>query len=265
MRIRTVKPEFFLHEGLYDLELETGLPIRVAFVGLWCAADREGRFRWSERRLKASILPYDDVDFARVLHALGTRGFLVKYASKGEWFGVIPSFKKHQVINNKERASDLPEVTQPEPFDAWPTREARDEHAFHKEGKGREGKGKEGNKTLGESVGGASPTSKEDKAPTLTDAEWLLQLSADPAYEGIDVHREHRKMIRWCEVNRKTPSRRRFLNWLNRAERPMDGKAPNEHPNDRNLGGGSLWDATAPGDEDDTPDFSGDGPALAPG
>lgn len=141
MRIRTVKPEFFLHEGLYDLEAETGLPVRLAFVGLWCASDREGRFQWSERRLKASIMPYDDVDFSRVLHALGTRGFLVKYRVGDEWFGVIPSFKRHQIVNFKERASDLPEMTQPEPLDALTTREARVDHALHKEGKGREGKG----------------------------------------------------------------------------------------------------------------------------
>ena len=50
MRIRTVKPEFFTHEGLFDAEKATKLPLRVAFVGLWCAADREGRFRWEPRR-----------------------------------------------------------------------------------------------------------------------------------------------------------------------------------------------------------------------
>ena len=43
-RIRTIKPEFFRHEGLYELEQETGFAIRVAFAGLWTACDREGRF-----------------------------------------------------------------------------------------------------------------------------------------------------------------------------------------------------------------------------
>lgn len=250
MRIRTIKPEFFLHEGLYDLEAETGLPVRLAFIGLWCAADREGRFRWAERRLKASIMPYDTTDFSRVLHALGTRGFIVKYRVGDECFGVIPSFKRHQIVNFKERASDLPEMTQPEPLDASVTRESRDGHACHREGKGT-GREQEGNRNVGESVGGASPTSKTAQ---LSDEEWLLQLSADPTYDGIDVHREHGKMVLWCELNRRHPTRRRFLNWLNRAERPMAGRAPNgQHPNDRNLGGGDLWDATAPGGEDDVP------------
>lgn len=97
MRIRTIKPEFFLHDGLFDLEHETSLPIRVAFVGLWCAADREGRFRWEPRRLGATILPYDGVDFSRVLDALATRGFVVRYASDGSEFGCIPTFSRHQV------------------------------------------------------------------------------------------------------------------------------------------------------------------------
>ena len=58
-RIRTVKPEFFQHEGLFDLEQFSGLPIRVAFAGLWTCCDREGRFKWRSRQLKTDILPYD--------------------------------------------------------------------------------------------------------------------------------------------------------------------------------------------------------------
>ena len=108
MRIRTIKPEFFHHEGLYELEKETGLPIRISFAGLWCAADREGRFKWEPRRLGIQILPYDNVEFSRVLHALTTRGFIVKYASNGEDFGYIPTFSRHQVINNRESPSVLP-------------------------------------------------------------------------------------------------------------------------------------------------------------
>ena len=70
-RIRTVKPELFLHEGLFDAEAATGLPLRLCFIGLFTQADREGRFRWQPRRLKAQILPYaEDVDFDRVLVAL---------------------------------------------------------------------------------------------------------------------------------------------------------------------------------------------------
>lgn len=142
MRIRTIKPEFFVHHGLHIAEKESGLPIRVAFVGLWCAADREGRFKWRPEELGIQILPYDNVPFSRVLDALVTRGFIVKYRVDDAWFGAIPSWQKHQVINNRERASEIPSMSQAsETCDALSTREPRVDDACNREGKGMEGKG----------------------------------------------------------------------------------------------------------------------------
>ena len=144
MRIRTIKPEFFLHERLFEAEQQSGLPLRVAYAGLWCAADREGRFKWEPRRLGVQILPYDQVDFSRVLHALTTRGFIVKYASETGECGVIPSFTTHQVINNRERESELPappESLENKGIDACGTREARDDDGNTELKSGREGKG----------------------------------------------------------------------------------------------------------------------------
>jgi len=152
MRIRTIKPEFFHHEGLFEAELETKLPLRVAFAGLWCIADREGRFKWEPRRIGVQVLPYDGVDFSRVLDALATRAFVLKYRVGDACFGWIPSFLKHQVINNRESQSILPDPEgnieqtpiNTEEIDACPTRAPRDDHAGQGEGKGREGNGKEG-------------------------------------------------------------------------------------------------------------------------
>jgi hypothetical protein len=119
-RIRTIKPEFFKHEGLYDLEISSGLPIRIAFAGLWGECDREGRFEWRPRRLKAAILPYDELDFAEVLAALDLHGFVVKYEVAGASYGCIPSWRSHQVINTNEKASVIPPLP-----DASRTRAAR--------------------------------------------------------------------------------------------------------------------------------------------
>jgi hypothetical protein len=146
-RIRTIKPEFFRHEELYQAEIESGLPLRVAFAGLWTACDREGRFKWAPKSLKLDCLPYDDVDFSRVLDALATRGFIVKYASENNLYGYVPGFARHQVINNREAPSKLPKPLEsnilltrdPRVIDACPTPLV---HA-QAEGKGREGKGKE--------------------------------------------------------------------------------------------------------------------------
>jgi hypothetical protein len=162
MRIRTVKPEFFTHEGLYDLERETGLPIRVAFAGLFCATDREGRFRWRPRILKLDILPYDDVDFSRVLDALATRGFIRKYIVDGEVYGFIPTFLKHQVINNRESPSQLPTPIDFVEFgDACPTRAPRvtDLHV-HAQGEMEYGNGN----GMGNGIGNPPTPRKRGKA-----------------------------------------------------------------------------------------------------
>lgn len=141
-RIRTIKPEFFTHSGLFDAEKETGLPLRLAYAGLWTCCDREGRFKWRPRELKLAALPYDDCDFSRVLDALSTRGYLVQYASGDEVFGHVPSWKAHQFINNKEPSSHIPEPIKNVLVDASVTREPRVENAIETRGV-KEGKGKE--------------------------------------------------------------------------------------------------------------------------
>jgi hypothetical protein len=110
-RIRTIKPEFFLHEGLYDLEMETGLPVRLAYVGLWCQADREGRFKWEPRKLKSQVLPFDEgIDFEEVLDAFAGEGLIVKYEVDGDVYACIPSWNRNQAINSREASSRLPDI-----------------------------------------------------------------------------------------------------------------------------------------------------------
>lgn len=116
-RIRTVKPALFRHEALFEAEEETGLPLRLAFIGMFTCCDREGRFEWRPRQLKLDVMPYDNIDFSRVLDALFTRGFLVKYEVEGKFYGCIPSFINHQVINNRESASVIPEPRETRAYD----------------------------------------------------------------------------------------------------------------------------------------------------
>ncbi len=93
-RIRTVKPELFLHDELFDAEANSQLPVRLAFIGLFTVADREGRFIWRPRQLKAQIFPYDTVDFSLVLDALVKAGFVTHYEVNGKEYGAIKSFTK---------------------------------------------------------------------------------------------------------------------------------------------------------------------------
>lgn len=61
----------------------------------------------------------------------------------------------------------------------------------------------------------------------MSDDEWLTGLSKNPAYIWLDVNSLYHKMLVWCETNGKKPTRRRFVNWLNREERPLQGSNGN--------------------------------------
>jgi hypothetical protein len=240
-RIRTIKPEFFNHEELFDLEAETKLPLRIAFAGLWTVCDREGRFKWRPRSIKAQVLPYDDVDFSRVLDALTTRGFVVKYASNGVEYGHVPGFGRHQVVNNREAASVLPKPPEtpqntgnPRVPDACGTREPREGHAGAVEGNGKEveGNGKEGDSTEPEipaTVPVFDPTACQfPEFPASGDVKtWeatAKQLAAwQEAYPGVDVAAEHRRAHAWIMANltkrKTTTGYPKFLNsWMGRVQ-----------------------------------------------
>ncbi len=63
-----------------------------------------------------------------------------------------------------------------------------------------------------EGANGSRPQSVED---------WLKELEADKTYHGIEVRREYGKMLNWCKLRRKKPTQRRFINWLNNAEKTL--------------------------------------------
>ena len=66
-------------------------------------------------------------------------------------------------------------------------------------------------------TGGAS----ESRPARICDDAWIAELEKDQTYAGLNIRTELGKMNRWCDTNRAQPSRRRFINWLNRAEKPM--------------------------------------------
>lgn len=107
-RTRLIRPAFFKHAELYDAEIATGLPLRVAFAGLWTVTDRAGRFVWKPRDLKTDILPHDPLDFETVLSALEAHGFVQRYVVGGKLFGLIPTFGEHQTFHKTEPPSKLP-------------------------------------------------------------------------------------------------------------------------------------------------------------
>ena len=64
------------------------------------------------------------------------------------------------------------------------------------------------------------------KPPPLPDAEWLASLATNPAYKGIDLSRELAKLDNWLALPKnakRVKSRATIINWLNRAEAPVEG------------------------------------------
>ncbi len=82
---------------------------------------------------------------------------------------------------------------------------------------------------------------------SVCDDEWINGLVSNPAYEGIDVKRELGKMNTWCASHQKKPTRKRFVNWLNRCDPPMKGTNANHAgTNTKSDGKGIQPDYSAP-------------------
>ena len=101
-RIRTIKPEFFRHEGLQDLAAEHGAHVMLVFAGLWGHCDRFGRFECKPRHLKLDILPFLEFDMAETIRILEVAGFVQTYEVGSKRYGFIPSFAEHQRFGGKE-------------------------------------------------------------------------------------------------------------------------------------------------------------------
>lgn len=113
---RWLKPFYFKLEALADAESYYKLPLRYALLGLMTCCDREGRFAWRPRELKTAILPYDKIDFSRVLDALRNAGFIKQYWQKNNVFqgdyayGCIVGWRRYQTIHYRETYSLIPSL-----------------------------------------------------------------------------------------------------------------------------------------------------------
>lgn len=117
-RIRNVKPEFFRHESLQDLE-QTHPQERpmLVYAGLWTQCSKNGVFKWKPRSLKLDILPFLDFDMGNALAILERHGFIIRFSKDGEEYGYIPKFLEHQAISHKEKdaPSTYPDYVETQP------------------------------------------------------------------------------------------------------------------------------------------------------
>ena len=248
MRSRNIKPGFFRNDELGEMDPLT----RLVFIGLWCAADREGRIEYRPARLKADILPYDSRDINGDITVLSRSGFITMYEVDDCKFLQINNFKLHQNPHHTEAKSKLPDIsdgcivtvnsplnTGKYPADSLipdslipdslipdslipdslihPVKSSTEKitEDFPSLRKGVQGEGLNGKSFA------VSDKPKQPQPDKLSDEQWIQSVKANPIYKGLDIDREYGKMVTWCEVNRKIPSRKRFINWINRAEKPI--------------------------------------------
>lgn len=165
-RIRTIKPDFFTSEDIVALS-----PLaRLLYIATWLEADREGRMIWRPGTMRLRYFPGDQCAIEVLTAELVDARLVVLYDVDGRQLAHIPTFARHQVVNNRESPSTLPA-----PRDVALTRPARvgdasatREHATVTPLVGREGNGKEG---------------KEDAQPT-PDAESIDRRSTGPGAES---------------------------------------------------------------------------------
>jgi hypothetical protein len=109
MRGRYVNPRIFEDYELDDAERDTKLPVFKTLVGLWCHADRAGRFVWDLRKLQIHLFPFQpQIDLAAILSILRTRDVVKWYEADGKQYGWLVKFREYQYLSGKEPESLLP-------------------------------------------------------------------------------------------------------------------------------------------------------------
>ena len=94
-RQRMVKPDFFDSGSL----AECSRSARLAFIGLWVMGDDNGNVKFSVRKLKKQIFPFDDMpdaDFVSLLAELERVGCIKAYEVDGEEYVTVKYIQKSE-------------------------------------------------------------------------------------------------------------------------------------------------------------------------
>jgi hypothetical protein len=226
-RIRTIKPEFFTSE---DIVSRTPLA-RILYIALWCEADREGRMEWKPKTIKLRYLPGDDCDVSILAQELIDAEMLVLYQADGVLYAAIPSFTKHQIINNREAPSKIP----PRVDHASHTRQTR----VKAEGK----EGKEGKEIARVDDDGPDSTSAPPAVALIplidgSDFEVYAEKANEwsAAYPAVNVPQRLMAIRQWCIANPTNRKTRRgvegfIVRWLSKDQDSGRGGRDTSSPN----------------------------------
>ncbi len=217
-RIRTIKPDFFLDDGLAELPPLT----RLLFIGLWTLADCKGRLEDRPKKIRAQLHPYDDGDTDAMLQALHDTRFIQRYEVDGKRYLAIRTFEKHQRLTGKEAEaeSNIPAPatenqqvigeTSGKDFSFTNVQEGKGKEGNRK---GREEEGKGDAPALGENHFVVSGNPKPSK-PTRTDKD-VISADWEPSestYVFLEAQGINRPFSTGCVAEFR-------LYWRERAER----------------------------------------------
>lgn len=192
------------------------------FIRLLTKADDYGRFHADPRLVCAACFPLErkiaPEQVAKWMKELVTRNLVLQYEAGGKHYVSVINYG--QRLRNSRVKFPPPDGKDSQwlPVDSNSPQLAASSGDFPLETE-TETESETETKTLGASP--AAATAASSKKPELSDEEYLDKLSKMDAYRHLDVRVEYSKMQAWCEANRRQPNRRRFVNWLNRAEAPM--------------------------------------------
>jgi hypothetical protein len=215
-------PNRYIRENAIESEPVNSLTWQgeVFYRRLLNRVDDFGRYTAHSALLRASIFPLQldkvrDSDIPRLLAECEKAGLLFVYTADSS---------KQVLIMNKWEKGRAHKSEYPEP----PANICLQMQTFVYRGKHKFTNVPDSDSdTDSDTDAGVRPT----PISKLSDSEWLITLRTNPAYQGIDIDRERGKCIAHFALKNITPSRRRFLAWLNRAEKPMQtgyraGEAP---------------------------------------
>lgn len=206
---------------------ETSAEAERLFTRLIMKADDYGRFHADPRLVRALCFPLSESiksDAVRKwMDELHRAGLVFRYEVDGKPFLAIVNFGQRL----KNSRAKFPQM-EGEEHDWAPTsgnfREVPGTSGNFREVAGSSGLNRIRKEYENEQENDADgPCRSRGIGPTgqPSDDEFLKELGSNPAFVGIDIAREFGKCRAWCVANKKQCSRRRFVNWLNRAERPI--------------------------------------------
>lgn len=209
-------PSRIIREGWLESEPINSLSkeAEVFFLRLCLRADDYGRYHANPVLLKSNLYPLKEAirstDIPRWLAECEKAGLVRCYEHSQKRFLEIVKFGQRTRTDSKFPAPNSEGVTPIQANDGQMTDKCQQSAGV-------------GVCVVGGVCGGDSREKRAHESPqrTVDDVEWRKELQLSEAYKELNVEVEFHRMSFWCQQKGKKPSRARFLNWLNRCERPM--------------------------------------------